>query len=806
VELYPEAVVKKVESGLFDEESELSRVIEIINESIMGSKSRVVLWPDKERQWEKAIPVLRKGLPGLLCLGQYDPDNKTGPAIWLRCSIAGKVKDLGLTEETFFVIYLPGVSIQEIKAVENCPEAIKPLAELQFRSAIWSQYNGKDWTILSYLVSDKGGLGLDVAQDTGTKQALQNALLPLLQENIEDLKGKRLEKDHFNSLLTGGDPTRDMLNWLDRGDEFKANLSLEQWQAFCANCKSHFGIDPVKDGLLSAAKSLVETGGTDAKHKNWQLVWDRYCDAPQKFSRIPDLIRKLQVPDDWMYLQNEDQVFDRYPQWNDEMERILHKALESLYTANAKTSRIKIAELETDHARRRELIWAELGEAKYAELLQYLAQLAKLTDNSLERGDLSELEKRYSEHLWQTDGSVLQLLGKIDSGEDLRLFGGILDLLYLPWVEASARYLQKRGVYSVSGEAVNADYLDSAEVVLFLDGLRFDCAKRLSELLRADGWQTGESVRWTGLPTTTATCKPILIEGILNANTDKQSRDSINYEAMSSYEFKKALEKNNYRVLGSKDIIPQANHENWNLKSKLWLEYGNLDELGHSQGWGLAKHIESTLAEIAVRIKDIFKAGWESVLIVTDHGWLISPTGLPKTDLSACLSESKWHRFATLKEGAQTQDNLFPWYWDPLQQIAMADGVSCYSAGVEYTHGGLSLQECLLLDIKVTQGKNELSKAAVRITDIKWTNMRCSIAIEGQGNDLVLDIRTSPDDLTSSVVLSVKSIKSNHTASVVVENENLQGDPAYIVILDQDYNIITQIQTTIGGGKDDPAG
>lgn len=784
----------------------MSRVIDIINESILGLNSRVVLWPDKERQWEKAIPVLRKGLPGLLCLGQYASDNSTGPAIWLRCAVAGKVKDLGLTEETVFVLYLPGVSIQEIKAVENCPEAIKPLAELQFRSAIWSQYNGKDWTILSCLVSDKGGLGLDVAQDTGTKQALQNALPPLLQENIEDLKGKRLEKDHFNSLLTGGDPTRDMLNWLDRGDEFKANLSLEQWQAFCANCKSHFGIDPVKDGLLSAVKSLVETGGSEARHKNWQQAWDRYCDAPIKFSRIPDLIRKLQVPDDWMYLQNEDQVFDRYPQWNDEMERILHKALESLPTANAKAARLKIAELETNHARRRELIWAELGEAKYAELLQYLAQVAILSEHSLETGDLSELEKRYSEHLWQADGLVLQLLGKIDSVEDLKLFGGILEQLYLPWMDASARYLQKKGVYSVSGKAVNADYLDSAEVVLFVDGLRFDCAKRLSELLSVDDWQTDESVRWTGLPTITATCKPILIEGILNANTDKQSRDSINYEAMSSYEFKKALEKHNWQVLTSKDIIPHAERNNGKIQSKLWLEYGNLDELGHSQGCGLAKHIESTLAEIAVRIKDILKAGWDSVLIVTDHGWLISPTGLPKTELPACLSESKWHRFANLKEGAETKEHLFPWYWDPFQQIAMANGVSCFSAGVEYTHGGLSLQECLLLDIRVTLGKNELSKASVRITDIKWTNMRCSIAIEGQGNDLVLDVRTSPDDLTSSVVLSVKSIKSDHTASVVVENENLQGNPAYIVILDQDDNIVTQIQTTIGGGKDDSAG
>ncbi len=51
---------------------------------------------------------------------------------------------------------------------------------------------------MSYLVSDKGGLNLDISQDTETKKALQNALIPLLNENVDDLKGKRLDKDYFN--------------------------------------------------------------------------------------------------------------------------------------------------------------------------------------------------------------------------------------------------------------------------------------------------------------------------------------------------------------------------------------------------------------------------------------------------------------------------------------------------------------------------------------------------------------------------------------------------------------------------------
>ncbi len=48
----------------------------------------VILWPDKERQWEPVLPVLRERLPHLLTLGPYAANCKTGPAIWLRCMIA----------------------------------------------------------------------------------------------------------------------------------------------------------------------------------------------------------------------------------------------------------------------------------------------------------------------------------------------------------------------------------------------------------------------------------------------------------------------------------------------------------------------------------------------------------------------------------------------------------------------------------------------------------------------------------------------------------------------------------------------
>ena len=116
--------------------------------------------PDRERQWESVLPVLQASLPELMVLGDYAPEQRTGPAIWLRCALAGHIDATLLPEGKTPILYLPGVSRQDLRAVESCPDHLKPLAELQYRGVIWSQINAKDWTILAYLKSDQGVLGL----------------------------------------------------------------------------------------------------------------------------------------------------------------------------------------------------------------------------------------------------------------------------------------------------------------------------------------------------------------------------------------------------------------------------------------------------------------------------------------------------------------------------------------------------------------------------------------------------------------------------------------------------------------------
>ena len=123
-----------------------------------ATTAAAVLWPDKERQWLAALPALKTLMPGLCELGEYDPGQRRGPAVWLKCVIAGSLPELQL--EGIPVVYLPGISRAELRAIESCPRDLQPLAELQYRGVFWSQANAKDWTPSAFLSSKNGGLGM----------------------------------------------------------------------------------------------------------------------------------------------------------------------------------------------------------------------------------------------------------------------------------------------------------------------------------------------------------------------------------------------------------------------------------------------------------------------------------------------------------------------------------------------------------------------------------------------------------------------------------------------------------------------
>lgn len=253
-----------------------------------------VLWPDEKKEWETLASRLCAALPQFLMFGPYHPAHRSGPAIWLRCVLAGKIADVTLPPGTVPIIYLPAVSRATLCATEDCPHELKPLAELQYRGVVWSQANSKDWTVAAYLQTEKGGLNLKVARDQTTAASLRRAVEKLADVPVADLQAKsaagELNSIYFDSIVSV-DVVDDLLSWMSQPQEARNKWEPARWEALRSRCIADYDFDPARDGELAAAEKL----GLQPKTV-WKTAWKRYVTAPKRYPGLEALLKNAKPP------------------------------------------------------------------------------------------------------------------------------------------------------------------------------------------------------------------------------------------------------------------------------------------------------------------------------------------------------------------------------------------------------------------------------------------------------------------------------------------------------------------------------
>ena len=755
----------------------------VYNRGVMVGPA-AILWPDEARQWEPLIPLLRELLPSLVTLGSYDPDGRTGPAIWLRCLLAGELDAISWADEPKPILYLPGVSRQMLRAVESCPRHLQPLAELQYRGVLWSQQNARDWTVMAFLKS-KEGLGLDVAQDKGTQGALLRALLMLADTPVDSLKGHRLEASDFDQLLLP-DPARDLLRWMNDPASTRQRWSSQHWEAFRSICRDAYAFDPQSDGAITAAERIAGREGP------WRRVWLRFVEAPRSYPGIPALLEQAH-PQSLLF---EPSV---WPKHNAKEEKALRAALGSLDKLPPSEALERLQELEKDHGSRRNWVWSELGFAPLAGAMRHLSVLVKACSSALGGSTPDEMAALYQKGAWRADSAALDALASVERAEDLDCVQTALQALYGPWLADVAERFQalarKHGYPNAKPDAKTLIQAENGECLFFADGVRYDVGERLQAALKRRGLIVDHSVRWSALPSVTATCKPAVspvAEGVAGASTSEsfQPNAAADDKPLSTDRFRKLLDDAGYQVLHGLDTGDPA--------GRAWTEHGELDHMGHEQGWKLSRRIEEQIREMTERIETLLKAGWKNVRVVTDHGWLLLPGGLPKVELPKFLADTRWGRCAVLKTSATGDGHqLVDWHWSSTVRIALAPGIACFKAGVEFAHGGLSLQECLTPVIEVRRG--ELVETTV-IEELQWRGLRCRLLAGGTTAGLLADIRTKPNDRTTSVTSEPKGLDDDGRTSLVIPDDDLIGTAAYVVVVNASDTVVAKMPTCIGGG------
>ena len=304
-----------------------------------------VLWTDTDGQWQSLLPALRAAMPEIFMLGEINPAIRTGPVIWLKCVVARALPD-ALPPGTIPVLYLPGVSRQTLRAGSDCPPALQPLIEMQYRGAVWHQKNGRDWTVEAFL-SSESGCGLDIAQDARTREAMLRALPSLAGEPLPTLRGRRLDAEDFDRMIIG-DPVRDLLYWISDPQKFEARSGRATYETFRSVSRREFDFDP-EAGVPVACEALLNGRG------NWEGVWRRFSEAPQLYAGVSKHLRGMRPTDLAADLA-------RYPDENSKEESALRGALDAVAGMAHAEARARIEALEIAHRVRRGWVWARLGE------------------------------------------------------------------------------------------------------------------------------------------------------------------------------------------------------------------------------------------------------------------------------------------------------------------------------------------------------------------------------------------------------------------------------------------------------------
>lgn len=752
-----------------------------------------VLWTDADRQWEPVAEQLRRLMPELLTLGSCDPEARSGPAIWLRCVIEPAVRserfpELKWPAEAVPVIYMPGVSRQTLRSVEDCPEELKPLVELQYRGTVWTQRNGKDWTVRAFLVSDDGGLGLDVAEDAKTLQAMLGALERLAMTPIARLQGRRLEAEDFDKLMIG-DTAGDLLRWLNDAQGVRERWDDAIWAAFCGLCRQDYDFDPEEDGEFVGGERLGKREGA------WLGVWQRFVESPASYPGVPDLLRRAQPKAAFDLFTDP----EPWPAENERMEDELRTALKKVGALGPAEARARLAELESTHGQRRAWVWARMGLAPLAQTLEHLALLSSRTASSVGGDSADAMVRLYVEGGYLADDAVLRALACVKTARDTEVVGEAVRSVYLPWLDDSARALQaciasKALPSRDEGQPVVAS---PRECIVFADGLRFDVGRRLLEMAEARRLEASIAWRWAALPTVTGTAKPAVspVAGKLRGGrpeADFCPETADGGERMNTDRFRRLLSAEGYQVLtAGEEGDPTADG------ARAWTEHGELDRLGHSRQRRLAPDIEGQPDLLLDRVEMLLKAGWKRVHVVTDHGWLLVPGGLPKAPLPKYLAESRWSRCASIKDTSHVEVPVAPWFWNPHEYFASGPGAHCFVAGQEYAHGGISLQECVLPTLTF-EGKGEAAAAKVVVKELNWVGLRCRVRVEPVTPGAWVQLRLKPGD-PASAVSPARPLDDEGKAALVVEDDSLHGAAVSLVVVDNGERVVCRVTSVVGG-------
>ena len=588
-------------------------------------------------------------------------------------------------------------------------------------------------------------------------------------------------------------------------DTARTRLGENGWHAFCSRCRDELGFDPGREADVVAGERMAKGEGA------WEAVWERFTEAPGSYGDVAGLLRRSAPADALRFEERE-----RWPDLNEEDEQAVRRALQNLPALSHREACEVVGALERTHGDRRNWVWARLGLTPMAAILKPLASLAAGARQALGGTAPADVAAAYLERGWQADLGAWQAVAAAPIADEACVAAAVRHLLQ-PWLDESARAFQaavERAPLPGAGGQPAVEVGDDGCLV-FVDGLRFDLAQRLAERMEGRGFRVDPGRRWAALPTVTGTGKPAVtpvageIEGDVlgqafaarfKAGGEPAGGDVRGQAAGDRFKaggkpadapaLRAALEAAGYQILSADGPDAPRTHP-----ARGWLETGAFDTLGHQRGAQLARDLDRELERVVERIERVLAAGWASVRVVTDHGWLLLPGGLPKVDLPKHLTETRWARCAVMVGESAPGVVRAPWHWNGAQWFATPPGIACFNRSEEYAHGGLSIQECLIPDLVVT--RVEGTETAGRITSVTWRGLRCFVEASVRGGPVTADLRLGRPT-GASVAAAAKPVDAEGAVSLVLADDEHEAAALVLVLVDDAGRVLAQRPVRVG--------
>jgi len=755
-------------------------------EHIKGNTSEpcALVWPDKGGHWAAVVDKIQADCGELYILGDYCPEKRKGPAMWLRAVEARTVPDSpkkGLPP----IFYLPGIGHDDLKDLINLQRELTPILDLLFRGSPWVHPGtGRDWLPDAFLRDATHGFGLMVESNEKTIEALSRTLPSLVDLSLEVLTKERIDERYLNGLLSG-DTESEIIRWMNDPAAWKKQKTKEEREAFRQECQRQYRFDPDKSSALAAAELMCQREGP------WELVWSRFEDSAVNYPELVQIVMKVTPQEGMMFGQS-----DSYWKLQVEANESLLGELKNVSKNEVHAATEEIQKLSEKHGKRADSIWGRLDRLKIVEAIQSLAEMAQRCLSPLAAGTLEDLAKLYIEEGWKTDWLALEA---VKDGQEPKYQESVqlaVHNIYGHWLDQSARNLQK--LLEKSGKVPRSSWssatVEAGTVVLFADGLRMDLAKKLQEKM-ADQLEGQLEYDWSALPTITSTAKPALtpIADSLVGGDEAEEYQVVFQEkrqVWSQDRFVKALEQKEFQFLKPREVgDPQG---------RAWTEIGTIDKDGHDDGWRLALRIDEELEHIQGRIQSLIEAGWSQVIVVTDHGWLWDPKELPKVELPKYLVANRRGRCAWMKSQNESDLPQSKWYWNEEARVCYPFGAACFKAGLNYAHGGLSIQETVVPRLTF---RAMARRGTGGILSIKWVGLRCQVVVSEGMAGREMDIRRQDADASSSMVEGRKPrvVSEKGGCSLPVEDTSWEGKEAVVVLLSSQGDVLARQVTKIGG-------